>query len=732
MQKEILPFSKETPEVDERLIYPSEDDLYPNLPDVQGERFQEAREVKLNAIEALLHLRTRNDVERILFSEQWADKNGDHMLQKDELKHVMDHIGYPVSEAEVKEIFRLVDTNLDGSISAREFSSRIREDGLSELLESEKEAMEQDPTSMTDHEPVIISVTDWVKKKAAMIGPLDIALHPNSTHLLFWDLPGTRRSGQCLPWTEIDKFQEYLLDVGVMQGCLVCNGDQTDLNFAMSAVAQSTPVVTMKSVGGASEFLSELFEKRVEGGPDDAGRPPGFAPRYPPDAVEAEFRSNRNSLSKDSDECELIVVDCVNPDVGKFLQKQMADMLTMQDSVEEKMIGFLASERERLQKAWMRSLMYIGNCEGEKLKADMLHYLMILIQLAVVCLIVYKTLTYPEPSQCELDALAESGYWVPGAEEPKPHGEQSLALTLIVLPIVSGVLLTFLKAFQPLQKYDALRWAGFAGESEIYTYRARAKGYSASAAAVREWSFESDGDNTGVDVAVLAKSKPSKRFVEKMNTISELVMSEATMQVSSLSFEDETKAKEDLDAKVRKLQAIKHTIATEETVTKADLDTARLGLDNPSRKPTEAQTKFVEDNKNRIGQPVLRQVEDDGFEPLTADEYLAVRAMPALARLRKQLPPLSRRKELLQAMVYITTGVSVLLGTLEMDLFIAISTATVSMLTAILEYQKLEATIVTLNNAARTLSHMMLWWDSLSFVERRMVREHSQYSMQHL
>ena len=96
-----------------------------------------------------------------------------------------------------------------------------------------------------------------------------------------------------------------------------------------------------------------------------------------------------------------------------------------------------------------------------------------------------------------------------------------------------------------------------------------------------------------------------------------------------------------------------------------------------------------------------------------------------MALLKQKLPPLSRRKEKLQALTYITTGVSVLLGTLGMDLFIAISAATVSMLTAILEYQKLESTIVNLNNSSRSLAHMMLWWDSLSFVERRMVRQES-------
>ena len=53
------------------------------------------------------------------------------------------------------------------------------------------------------------------------------------------------------------------------------------------------------------------------------------------------------------------------------------------------------------------------------------------------------------------------------------------------------------------------------------------------------------------------------------------------------------------------------------------------------------------------------------------------------------MPPLSRRKEMLQALTYVATGASVLLGTLHMDLYIAVTTATVSLLTGILEYQKL-------------------------------------------
>ena len=258
---ELQPFSKETPTIKERVLYPSEDDTYPNLPDIQGNCY---------------------------------DKDGKQ-----------------------------------------------------------------------------ISVAEWVKMKCAGIGERDIAIHPKATHLIFWDLPGTRRGGgQCIPWTEVDKLHGYLNTIGVAEGCLLCNGDQTDLNNATSFVAQSTPVLAIKSVGGASEFLAQLFETRQIGGPNDTGRKPGFQPRFPQAAIAPEFRNVYFVPPEDVDERELICVDCSNPDVGKRLQKEMAELLTMQGASEEKMIGFAASEKARLSKAWGWSLLYSKNSRREKLLAE--------------------------------------------------------------------------------------------------------------------------------------------------------------------------------------------------------------------------------------------------------------------------------------------------------------------------------------------------------------------------
>eukprot|EP01043_Picozoa_sp_COSAG02_P051481 COSAG02_NODE_5422_length_4345_cov_3.380593_4_plen_702_part_00 len=300
-----------------------------------------------------------------------------------------------------------------------------------------------------DADGQLISVSEWVKNKCGQIGELDISLHPKMTHLLLWDLPGTRRGGgQCLPWTEVDKLHRYLNRVGVAEGCLICNGDQADLNNATSYVAQSTPVVTIKSVGGASEFLAQLFETRQVGGPNDTGRKAGYQPRFPQSAMEKQFQSVYFVPPEDVDERELIVVDAKNPDVGKRLQKEMAELLTMQGASEEKMLGFAASEKARLGKAWAWSLLYHKNSAREKMLADMFTYLMLLLNLAVVCLVVLKTVLDKE--QCAEEAIAhalddiqlsaETGAGVYDAQD-------ALGVTLVVLPIVSGVLMTFHNAF---------------------------------------------------------------------------------------------------------------------------------------------------------------------------------------------------------------------------------------------------------------------------------------------
>ena len=175
-----------------------------------------------------------------------------------------------------------------------------------------------------------------------------------------------------------------------------------------------------------------------------------------------------------------------------------------------------------------------------------------------------------------------------------------------------------------------------------------------------------------------------------------------------------------MDKKIRYLDSHTCLTETDEVVKEKDLDVLRFGLANADGEPNQQDLQKLRINERRVGKAMMIKTTDDGYNQLSADEYLAVRTKPALETLKRRLPPISRRKEILQGLTYVATGASVLLGTLSMDLYIAITTAAVSALTGTIEYQKLQETIVSLNNSVMQISHLLMWWDSLSFVEKRM------------
>ena len=55
-----------------------------------------------------------------------------------------------------------------------------------------------------------------------------------------------------------------------------------------------------------------------------------------------------------------------------------------------------------------------------------------------------------------------------------------------------------------------------------------------------------------------------------------------------------------------------------------------------NKRPTKEQLKFVETNKDRVGMPRMKQTLDNGFDALSADEYIAVRTKPALEELKER------------------------------------------------------------------------------------------------
>jgi hypothetical protein len=110
---------------------------------------------------------------------------------------------------------------------------------------------------------------------------------------------------------------------------------------------------------------------------------------------------------------------------------------------------------------------------------------------------------------------------------------------------------------------------------------------------------------------------------------------------------------------------------------------------------------------------------DDGYGPLTAEEYVMCRTKPALVTMQQKLGPLARRRLLYLALIYVLTASLVVCGAMHLDLSILLVQTAIGVVAMVLEHQRLEQTVVLCNRGVKQISHLLIWWDSLSFVEKR-------------
>lgn len=176
--------------------------------------------------------------------------------------------------------------------------------------------------------------------------------------------------------------------------------------------------------------------------------------------------------------------------------------------------------------------------------------------------------------------------------------------------------------------------------SETYKYRARATPYN-EAPLNLEWVFE-DGEGDQKKKLPLAR-----RYTDGMKAILDTVMADSTVSESSMRFE------------------------TDEEL-KANLRRERLGqLKTNKHVQKHTETPEAYDKLTEI--PPEERFTDDGYSSLTVHEYIACRTIPQHRLIQETLPALNSRKSFLQILMYVMSAVSVMLATLNMDLYIAIS-----------------------------------------------------------
>ena len=384
---------------------------------------------------------------------------------------------------------------------------------------------------------------------------------------------------------------------------------------------------------------------------------------------------------------ELIVID-LNPrnkKAGVNCQMQMAQMLTMVGGDEERQIGFKPAERQSTSKAWDHSIRFAANAKKEKLESDIFSYLMLLIALFLVMAVVCKQAAYPPKPK--IDACGHRIHAALQVQHETPKEWLPLLKNiLLIMPILNGLLMSVNTKFNPYKKYVIYNWASQKCVSETYKYRARAKPYNA-APANPEWVLDDEGED--------AKPRPlAKRYTDGMKAILDTVANDSTVSESSIMYEKDERTKNE--------QRMMH------------LDGLRQSKDVIKHAETsEHYDKLYE-------MPEKEPFTDDGYSQLSVHEYIACRTIPQHKMIQDKLPKINNMKNRLQVLMYVMSAVSVLLAVENMDLYIAVSTAAISLFSGVMEYQKLETKVAMLNRSLKDLTQVLHDWDSYTFVERRM------------
>lgn len=105
---------------------------------------------------------------------------------------------------------------------------------------------------------------------------------------------------------------------------------------------------------------------------------------------------------------------------------------------------------------------------------------------------------------------------------------------------------------------------------------------------------------------------------------------------------------------------------------------------------------------------------DDGFSDLTSDQYVHWRIEDQFDYYRSKAKRLAKELQLFQWSIYIIGGLGTLLAAVQMEIWVAITSALVAALGSFLEFKRVETNLIGMNLAASDLYDIRAWWRALS------------------
>ena len=133
----------------------------------------------------------------------------------------------------------------------------------------------------------------------------------------------------------------------------------------------------------------------------------------------------------------------------------------------------------------------------------------------------------------------------------------------------------------------------------------------------------------------------------------------------------------------------------------------------------EEEVVVEEPKKKKTDATAYKPMYDNGLDMISADEYIRLRLVPNLALFMSETPSLSRLSQVVKGIVILLSVFSSILSTIDLIVLIPAFMAISGAATAWVAYMQTDLTILAKNNAISQMNKLIVWWDSLSMIEKR-------------
>ncbi|MCL6435490.1 MAG: DUF4231 domain-containing protein [Leptolyngbyaceae cyanobacterium HOT.MB2.61] len=105
---------------------------------------------------------------------------------------------------------------------------------------------------------------------------------------------------------------------------------------------------------------------------------------------------------------------------------------------------------------------------------------------------------------------------------------------------------------------------------------------------------------------------------------------------------------------------------------------------------------------------------DNGFDDMTAEQYLQWRVEDQFDYYQKKAARLGKDLRRFQLLIILLGGIGALLAAINLNIWLAVSNALAIALTNFLEFKRVESNVISCNLAAADLYDIRIWWHALS------------------